>query len=526
MLRDTLDARVALARLRGSVSWRMLEDCPAKKMTLSRLAMRYAGGRSARRTRPPVPEFVREAPIGVNVAGYLNTESGMGEAARLSARSLEAAGIPVTLNNVASRLRMDDRTYTSFTDDNPYPFNLVHLNADNMEWFSRARGAQYFRDRYTIGYWFWELPEFRSDWMSAFSVVDEVWVPTEFGRAALDGRSPVPVTCMPLPLVPPARPSCDRSHFGLPDDAFMFLFTFDVSSQMERKNPLGLVQAFRAAFGRRRDVVLVLKFTNPEYDPTAIRRVRRLCEGINAVLLEGYMARDELQGLMAAADCYVSLHRSEGFGLGIAEAMALGKPVIATRYSGPADFMTSENSFPVDYRVVRIERDHGPYLEGFTWAEPDLEHASLLMRQVVENPAVQRRADGGPPPTSRNAGPPHGQAIARAAGSRKSGRDIAPILSCDRASFRTGRATAQNGAGIGAGCSTRNRESRRREELERVLDSRARLLVMVATHPCGRSARRCRGSPAEHLSGRYAHCGRSSFRSDFTELCRHVRSSR
>jgi glycosyltransferase involved in cell wall biosynthesis len=168
----------------------------------------------------------------------------------------------------------------------------------------------------------------------------------------------------------------------------MFLFTFDVSSQIERKNPLGLIEAFRGAFGHRRDVVLVLKFTNPVYDPTGIRRVRRLCEGINAVLLEDYMPRNELQGLMVAADCYVSLHRSEGFGLGIAEAMGLGKPVIATAYSGPADLMTPENSFCVNYRVVRIERDRGPYLKGLSWADPDLEHASQLMRQVVENPAA------------------------------------------------------------------------------------------------------------------------------------------
>ena len=116
--------------------------------------------------------------------------------------------------------------------------------------------------------------------------------------------------------------------------------------------------------------------------------MRRLCESINAVLLEGYMARHELQGLMAAADCYTSLHRSEGFGLGIAEAMSLGKPVIATGYSGPADLMTPENSFRVDYRVVPIERDRGPYLKGLSWADPDLEHASLLLRQVVENPSV------------------------------------------------------------------------------------------------------------------------------------------
>jgi glycosyltransferase involved in cell wall biosynthesis len=386
LLSDTLDARMALARIQASFSWRVLEAVRRQELELRRVAMMWRGLRRPWRGHSRVPAFVTNAPLGVNVAGYLNTESGMGEAARLSIRSLEAARIPVVLNNVPSRLRMLDRTHTSFTDTNPHPFNLVHLNADNMEWFARARGRKYFRHRYTIGYWFWELAQFRRDWMSAFGFVDEVWAPSEFGRAALADRSPVPVICMPLPVVAPPRSSYRRSHFNLPDDVFVFLFAFDVSSQMERKNPLGVIAAFRGAFGARRDVLLVLKFTNAEYDPVAVRHLYRAAEGINAVLLEGYMARDELDGLIAASDCYVSLHRSEGFGLGVAEAMAMGKPVIATRYSGPADFMTPTNSYAIDYRIVPIARDYGPYLEGFTWAEPDLEHASLMMRQIADAP--------------------------------------------------------------------------------------------------------------------------------------------
>ena len=261
LLSDTLEARMALARVQSAFSWRALEALRRRKLALRRAVMACRGLRISWRRHSRVPEFVTNAPIGVNVAGYLNTESGMGEAARLSIRSLEAAGIPVVLNNVDSRLRMLDGTYTSFSDTNPHPFNLVHLNADNMEWFARARGRNYFRDRYTIGYWFWELARFRRDWMPAFGFVDEVWVPSEFGRAALADRSPVPVVCMPLPVVVPPPSTYQRSHFGLPDDAFVFLFTFDVSSQMERKNPLGVIAAFHVAFGVRRDVILVLKFT-------------------------------------------------------------------------------------------------------------------------------------------------------------------------------------------------------------------------------------------------------------------------
>jgi glycosyltransferase involved in cell wall biosynthesis len=345
-------------------------------------------GRGLRRRRRPnaiVPDFVRRAPIGVNVAGYLTTESGLGEAARLMIRSLEEAAIPVALNNVPSRLRMGDTSVSAFTTDNPQPFNLVHLNADNMEWFAQGQGRRYFRDRYTIGFWFWELSEFRSDWTPAFDYVDEVWAATEFGRTTIARRSPVPVVCMPLPVVAPPESPYGRAHFRLAEDAFVFLFTFDVSSQMARKNPLGVISAFRRAFPTRRDAVLVLKFTNAEYDRAAVRQLYEAAQAADAMLLGGYMTRDELSGLMQCADCYVSLHRSEGFGIGIAEAMALGKPVIATAYSGNADVMTPDNSYPVDYRIVAIDRDYGPYLRGYRWAEPDLDQAAALMRHVVEN---------------------------------------------------------------------------------------------------------------------------------------------
>jgi glycosyltransferase involved in cell wall biosynthesis len=387
LLQGTLDARTALLRIQNGFGWRVLESLRRRRLALRRFVMKVRGLRSRRR-RSTISDVVLQAALGVNVAGYLDTESGMGEAARLSIRSLEAAGIPFTLCNVPSRLRMMDSSYTEFTTANPHPFNLVHLNADNMEWFAEQRGHQYFRDRYTIGYWFWELAEFRDDWMPAFDYVDEVWTASEFGRATLAERSPVPVVCMPLPIVAPPLSTCGRKHFGIAADAFMFLFTFDVSSQMERKNPFGLLAAFKAfvrSYAGPRDVVLVLKFTNAEYDPVAVRRLHEAAGGLPVLLLDRYMTRDELAGLMRTADCYVSLHRSEGFGLGIAESMALGKPVIATRYSGPVDLMTDENSYPVECRLSSISRDYGPYLEGFSWADPDVDQASILMQRVVED---------------------------------------------------------------------------------------------------------------------------------------------
>jgi glycosyltransferase involved in cell wall biosynthesis len=393
LLAEAAEAEASIAAIQASAAWRLLQ-----MLVRLRARWRSAGAMAAWRLHHlaghglrRVPRRVRTAPIGVNVAGYLATESGMGEAARASIRSLAAAGIPVALNLVPSFLRERDTSCTGFVTDNPHAFNLVHLNCDNMAAFRVARGADYFRRRYTIGYWFWELSRFRDEWLDTFRYVDEVWVASDFGRRALLPHAPVPVVHMPLPVTPGPVSPFPRARIGIDDRTAMFLFVFDISSQFERKNPLGVIRAFREAGFGRHQAALVLKFTNPEYDASAVRRLRAESEGLPVVLLDGYMERAELAGLIAASDCYVSMHRAEGFGLSMAEAMRLGKPVIATAYSGNLDFMNAENSYLVQYDVVPIARDYGPYPAGFEWADPDVAHAARLMRGIVEDPAGAAR---------------------------------------------------------------------------------------------------------------------------------------
>jgi glycosyltransferase involved in cell wall biosynthesis len=394
VLHATMLAHATLAAIRASNTWRLLEWYRRWWVRLRGGRLRAQGLLALRRSRRgprPVPRAVREAPLGVNVAGYISTESGMGEAVRASIRSLQAVDVPVTLYNVQSLLRKHDASYTQFTDDHPHPFNLVHLNADNMASFARLRGREYFRNRYTIGYWFWELSTFRDDWLNCFGYVDEVWVASEFSRICLQEKSRLPILNMPLPVVAPELPTYGRSHYGLPERGAVFLFTFDVSSQTERKNPAGVVRAFRKAGFGRDEAVLVLKFTNAEYNREAVRQLHDEASGLSVLMFDGYMNRTELFGLVNASDCYVSLHRAEGFGLTMAEAMRLGKPVIATAYSGNVDFMTQDNSYLVDHRIVPLTRDFGPYLRGSTWAEPDLDQAARFMRRIVEDPDEARR---------------------------------------------------------------------------------------------------------------------------------------
>jgi glycosyltransferase involved in cell wall biosynthesis len=390
VLHDSAAVVARLEAIRSSTSWRVLE---AYRRTRARLGISGINPTAvqamlrARRGARRVPRFVRESPVGVNVSGYLDTESGMGEAARASIRSIQAAGLPVALNNVPSKLRARDRSHAdAFVAGNPHPFNLVHLNADNMGWFAASRGRGYFRDRYTIGFWFWELSTFRDEWLPFFGYVAEVWVATEFVRASIQAATSLPVIRMPLPIVLRPAPALSRAHFGLPDTGAVFLYAFDVSSQTERKFPLGAVRAFRRAALEREQAVLVLKFTNAEYDRAAVRRLHEEAAGLNVIMLDGYMDRAELTGLLEVTDCYLSPHRAEGFGLSLLEAMSLGKPVVATNYSGNVDFMTASNSYPVDYRLVALTRDYGPYMRGAEWADPDLDHMGALIRHVVEHP--------------------------------------------------------------------------------------------------------------------------------------------
>ena len=281
------DNRLAMSL--NSRTWRVLEMYRRGRLRAGLSGLNVTAVQAAvrrRRVHRAVPAAVREQPPGVNVSGYLDAESGMGEAARASIRSIEAAGLPVALNNVPSLLRTGDDSYrAAFRADNPQPFNLVHLNADNMPAFAAARGRRYFRGRYTIGYWFWELSSLRPDWSPFAGYVDEVWTATRFVRDAVQAGCTVPVVRVPLPVVLPSLPPLGRASFRIPEGPRMFLYIFDVSSQTERKNPIAAIRAFRRAALPHDAAVLVLKFTNPEYDRAGVRRLYEEAAGLNVVFV-------------------------------------------------------------------------------------------------------------------------------------------------------------------------------------------------------------------------------------------------
>lgn len=326
----------------------------------------------------------------MNVVGYFRSELGVGEAARQVIAALSTAGVPALPlhgRTIPPNRQGHSFTYLDHTAAR-YPVNLICMNADALPEFAEQAGPAFFADRYSIGLWFWEVTKPPPHgWRASFQHLDEVWVPTHHVADAVAPVSPIPVTKITLPTELPQLTPVARAALGVPE-GFVFLFSFDYLSVFRRKNPLAVVEAFKRAFEPGVGASLVLKCINGEHDPANhARLVTAIVEHPDIHLIDAYLSPSEKDALTAISDCYVSLHRSEGFGLTMAEAMYRGKPVIATGYSGNLDFMTDANSYLVDWELVPIGPGADPYSADGVWADPSVEHAARLMREVYDDPA-------------------------------------------------------------------------------------------------------------------------------------------
>jgi glycosyltransferase involved in cell wall biosynthesis len=247
-------------------------------------------------------------------------------------------------------------------------------------------GRSFFADRRTAGLWFWEVSEFPDYWRRSFDEVDEVWVATEHIADALRSLTEKPVRTVRVPLTPGPVAEATRAELGLPE-GFCFLFVFDYRSVFRRKNPLGLVQAFKQAFEPGEGPSLVIKsICGDEFPADRAELVDAIADRPEIRLVEDTVSVERKNAMIANCDCYVSLHRSEGLGLTMAEAMYFGRPVIATAYSGNLDFMTEDNSFLVPYSATKIGPHADPYPPEGEWAEPDIAAAAAMMKAVVADP--------------------------------------------------------------------------------------------------------------------------------------------
>jgi glycosyltransferase involved in cell wall biosynthesis len=336
----------------------------------------------------------RDGRLAVRVSGYLSHVLGLGAAARGYADALSACGVTVStatasLDHLQPSVRLaagyGRHIYTEIAAErDDHGFELICVNPDELPGFVDRLGPEYFQGT-RIGVWGWETTAIPERWAPAYDLVDEIWVYTRFVAENIGAVAPMPVLALPPPVRVPETPP-EPIRLGVPE-GFLFLFAFDYSSTTQRKNPVGLIEAFKRAFAPGEGARLVVKTINAPLLPLAEEEVLWAAgDRPDIHVIDCSLTGEERDGLLAACDCYVSLHRSEGFGLTLAEAMALGKPVIGTAYSGNVDFMNPENSFLVDYTLTRVGADCQIYPADGEWAEPSVEHAAALMRQVYEDP--------------------------------------------------------------------------------------------------------------------------------------------
>ncbi|HEY8739521.1 MAG TPA: glycosyltransferase [Candidatus Dormibacteraeota bacterium] len=324
---------------------------------------------------------------GFNVVGYLHAVNGIAEGSRLLLAALELTGVPfVTVDYAASPSQTGEDIARRASGDPIHDTTLLCINADMTPQFVGDAGPEILLNRYTIGTWAWETEEFPPVLLGALDFVDEVWMPSDYSRDALRRVTTKPVYTFGHPIVEPQVPAgATRRDLGLPE-GFVFSFCFDYFSVAKRKNPLGLIQAFTSAFADGEGPSLLIKTINAEHRPDEARALEEAARGRSDIqVVDRYLTAADKNALIGLSDCYVSLHRAEGFGLTMAEAMAMGRPVIATGYSGNLDFMTEENSYLVAWQPTLVGVDAAVYPATGRWAEPDLDDAARLMRHVFEH---------------------------------------------------------------------------------------------------------------------------------------------
>ncbi|GLR82646.1 glycosyltransferase (plasmid) [Azospirillum oryzae] len=352
---------------------------------------------------PAAPAIRRPAELrpGINLIGYARGQFGIGEDVRMAARALQAAGVPFSIYNVepgADVCQGDDSVEGLIADGLPYAVNMLCTTGIETARLAAVEGRRLFDGRRTIGYWPWELPEWPAVWRHAYDLVDEVWASSRYTYEAFTKSSPKPVRHMPMAVTVDATAGLTRRDFGLPENRLLFVFAFDTLSHLSRKNPLACVHAFQQAFPLGSEPVgLVVKAMRATPEQPVWQEVLAAAAADPRIsIIDRTLSRGAVLDLYRVCDSFVSLHRAEGFGRNIAETMMLGKPAIATGFSGNMDFTTPGTAALVDHVVRPLAPGEYPFGDGLSWAEPDVGHAAWWMRRLAEDSWLRRRlADQG-----------------------------------------------------------------------------------------------------------------------------------
>ncbi len=330
--------------------------------------------------------------LGLNLIGDFTAGNGLGEAARSSLLAIQTTTVPFALLNYESVVPAHQRfdfQLGAYETQFAYRINLFHVNPLEFPSLWHKFPHRDLADHYAIGSWYWELPEFPEKWSSTLDLVDEVWVASDFVKNSIQKRTHKPVVKIPPSIQVVFDPKITRASMNLPEDKFLFLCAFDVLSMQERKNPWAVIEAFKRSFSPKENTVgLVVKINNAAENPEKVAELKRaLYEYANVTFIEETFPRLKFNALINLIDVYVSLHRSEGFGLIPAEAMYLGKPVIMTNWSGNTEFMTGDNCCPVNYRLIPLAKNVGDYEAHQIWADPDVDQAAMYMKRLSSDQA-------------------------------------------------------------------------------------------------------------------------------------------
>lgn len=338
-------------------------------------------------------------PADLVLVGHPFSAIGMAEHVRSAFRAFRAAGATPGLIDIYGMDRNKDADFEREFAGHLVPrlsekTNLFCINADEVE---QAMGVlehhgsgPAFAKAYNIIYPAWELSKYPAPWAKILDRFDEVWAPSKFIQEAVVPATQRPVTHMPLSVELTMSSFLGRRHFGIPENAFVCLFFFDFSSYAERKNPFAILEAFEKLVAQRPHAPLhaVVKYKGGDDGNPARKaleaRIRAMGGQIQAITRQ--LSDNEIKNLVRCCDAFVSLHRSEGFGRGPAEAMIMGRAAVATNYSGNLDFMTPETSRLVDCTLIPVA--DGAYLhgEGQVWADPSVDHAVELIGGLLDDP--------------------------------------------------------------------------------------------------------------------------------------------
>lgn len=326
----------------------------------------------------------KKYPDGINLIGDIRAETGLGQGCRLVADELEASKIPYSIYLYEQLGDIREGTYTKYDSkiqkNLPYNINLIFVNPHDLGLIFQQNHEKIWNGRYNIGFWSWELEEFPDKWTPCFHCVDEIWTPSEFISRAIRKKTDKPVITVPYHVeVEPG--SFTRKEFGLPEDKFLFLMMYDKNSITERKNPKAVIDAYKKAFRPDEPAGLVIKCGS--CDAHELGMLRKELEGYKHVyFITEILSREKVDSLISLVDVVVSLHRAEGFGLVMAEAMRMGTPVIATNWSSNTEFMTPDTACMVGYKMIQLDKDYGVFPKGNWWADPNVDEAADFMQRL------------------------------------------------------------------------------------------------------------------------------------------------